>query len=84
MQVQFVKPRLFHRDIFIGGHGDLMLIENQTGVGTGLNGCVRQLKLNDKDYDMRKTSPSSYIGDALDGLDIGMYRPQKSVDSCPN
>lgn len=66
-----MKPKQLHQELFIGGHADLILIENRTTVSSGLVGCVRQLRVNDMDYDLRKRSPSSYIGDALYGLDIG-------------
>lgn len=68
-----MKPSLFLVDLFVGGHPDLILVESRTGVATGLTGCVRSLRINDREYDLRKGNPSSYIGDALYGLDIGNY-----------
>jgi hypothetical protein len=72
-QGRFAKPSLFHLDLFVGGHADLILVENRTGVASGLTGCVRSLRVNEKEYDLRKGIATSFIGDALYGLDIGNY-----------
>jgi len=62
----------FREDLFLGGYHHVAGLENRTGVTTGFTGCVRQLVVNNKHYDMRK---GAFVGDALYGLDVGKEEP---------
>jgi len=60
----------FRDDVFVGGHMNMTSIQHRTGVSVGFTGCIRSLKINKKNYDMRK---GAFVGDALYGLDVGPF-----------
>lgn len=60
----------FRDDVYVGGHTNLTSIQSRTGVSVGFTGCIRSLKINKKNYDMRK---GAFVGDALYGLDVGRF-----------
>lgn len=57
------------RQLFVGGSPNLAGIKKRLSINSGFNGCVRQLKLNERYYNFR----SDNHGDSLDGFDIGIY-----------
>jgi len=58
----------FREDFYVGGYGNYSLIGERTGVSAGMDGCVRRVVVNGKQYDMRR---GAYIGDVLHGFDVG-------------
>ena len=57
----------FREDLYLGGYRNLSLIGERTGMHWGFVGCVRQLIVNNRVYDMRK---GPYVGDAIHGIDV--------------
>ncbi|XP_027198561.2 pikachurin-like [Dermatophagoides pteronyssinus] len=60
----------FRLETFLGGSPNISQIRNRINVNKGLIGCVRQLMINDRQYDL-------YI-DTIDGIDID----QCNSDAC--
>lgn len=57
-------------DLFLGGYTNLTAVGRRTGMSWGFVGCVSNLVINAKDYDMRR---GAYVGDAIYGQDVGKY-----------
>lgn len=53
----------FRLETFLGGSPNISQIVNRINVNKGLIGCVRQLKINGRNYDL--------YNDTIDGIDIG-------------
>jgi hypothetical protein len=60
----------FRNELFLGGHANLSLVSTRTGTSAGFVGCVGRLKVNNKQYDMRR---GVYVGDVLYGVDVGRF-----------
>ncbi len=58
----------FRQDLYLGGYRNLSLIGPRTGMRWGFVGCVRNLEINNRKYDMRK---GAFVGDAIGGVDVG-------------
>jgi hypothetical protein len=54
--------------VYVGGVGEMRNVRNFLGLDSGLQGCVRGLQINDRDYDLR---PVGHGGDVIGGRDIG-------------
>lgn len=55
----------FRLETFLGGSPNISQIVNRINVNKGLIGCVRQLMINDRQYDL--------YNDTIDGIDIGKF-----------
>ena len=60
----------FRQDLYLGGYRNLSLIGPRTGMRWGFVGCVRNLEINNRKYDMRK---GAFVGDAIGGVDVGRW-----------
>lgn len=60
----------FRLETFLGGSPNISQISDRIEVNNGFEGCVRNLKINDRLYDL--------YNDTIDGIDIG--RKKKSID----
>ena len=54
----------------MGGFRNTSSIGLRTGMNWGFVGCVRQLEINGRNYDMRK---GAFVGDAIHGIDVSKY-----------
>ena len=61
----------FRRELFLGGFKNVSKPAPKTGATSGFVGCVRRLRINNKDYDMRK---GSFVGDTLYGINVGQFQ----------
>lgn len=66
----------FREDLYLGGYRNLSMIGERTGMNWGFVGCIRQLVVNNKVYDMRK---GAYVGDAIHGVDVGKFCYEKDI-----
>ena len=58
----------FNQPVYIAGQGETSNVKSFLGVEGGLQGCVRNLEINNKHYNFNLVQNGS---DTINGLDIG-------------